>query len=190
MNQFQIAAGIVPCALRAANAANENPVDAGTMIALSGALSTAVSVYGEKNRKAMIKAALQVTQDFEILAEDFFDVLEEAPAIATLARSKNYQEIAEFIIENKELSRKERFQLYADEYEAPGVKFWKGFRIVCLSLTILCAAAGLCLYFFDPERRQKFLENLEELKKRASEFRKHLAAFGKAVKFLIHQITK
>jgi len=188
MNQFQIAADIVPCALRTANAVNESPLDSGTMIALSGALSTAVSVHGETDRKAIIKAALNITQDFEQIADDFFTVLEEAPVLSDASHNKNYQEIADFILENRELDQEERFQLYAEN--APAVKFWKGFRLACLCTVILGILFAVGAWLSDPERRKQIADTLRKIQKFLSVLWKTLTAVIKAVKFVIHQMTK
>ncbi len=190
MNQFQIASRVVSGALRAANAAAGNPLDAETMIALSGTVSTAVSVHGEKNYKAIVKEAMKITPDFSLISEDFLLALAETPVIAEAVRAKNYEEISEFVIGNKDMSRKERFQLYADEYTPQSVKFWKGFRIVCLCITIICIIADICIYIFNPEIRKELTDKLTALKVSAKNIWKYIKKFLKAIKFVIHQITK
>lgn len=190
MNDYQIAAYVVSNALRAANTVQENPLDAGVLIQLSGTVSSAVAVYGVKNRKAIRKAALQVTPDFKIIAEDFFLALKETPYIASVFRSKEYRDIAEFVIRNKHLSAKKRVQLYREQYAPKSAKFWKTFRIICLSITLICTMLNIGLILFSPERRQQFLDDWHRMKEHAAKVRKYAKTFSKAVKFLMHQIKK
>ncbi|MBE6877371.1 MAG: hypothetical protein E7496_11765 [Ruminococcus sp.] len=190
MNDYQIAGYVVSGALRAANAQTDSPLDAETMIQLSGALSSAVSAYGCREQRKILKAGLHVSSDFALISDDFFLALKEVPGIADKARSKEYEAISEFVIQNKELTRKERLVLYKEQYVPASVKFWKGFRIVCLSVTILCAVLTVGMYLFNPEIRQQFLENWNAMKRQFEKTKKHAKAFGKAVKFLIHLITK
>ena len=190
MNDYQIAGYVVSGALRAANAAENNPLDAETLIRLSGALSSAVSAYGYKEKKAILKAGMRISPDFAMIADKFFLAMQETPVIADKARSKDYESISEFILENQELSQKERLILYKEQYVPASVKFWKGFRIVCLCVTILCTLLTIGMYLFQPEVRQQFLESWNDMKYQFKKTKKHAQTFLKAVKFLIHQITK
>jgi len=190
MNQYQIASYVTAGALRAANQEAGQPIDAGTMITLSSTISTAVSAYGYKNRRAIQKAARKVTPDFDIIAEDFFQALTETPVIADVTRSKEYHEISEFVIANKDLTAKQRLNLYGEEYAPKSLKFWKGFRIVCLSLTVICVLIQIGMYVFIPEYRKQFLDSWEEMKKHAQKTAKHAKLFMKGFKFILHQITK
>ena len=190
MNQYQIASYVTAGALRAANQEAGQPIDAGTMITLSSTVSTAVSTYGYKNRKAIQKAARKVTPDFDSIAEDFFQALTETPVIADVTRSKEYHEISEFVIEHKDLTPKQRLNLYGEEYAPKSLKFWKMFRMVCLSLTIICVLIQIGMYVFVPEYRKQFLDSFEEMKKHAQKTAKHAKVFMKGMKFLLHQITK
>ncbi len=190
MNDYKIAAYVVPGALRAANAAEENLLDASALIELSGVLSSAVSAYGYREQKAILKAALKVNPDFAQIAENFFLALKETPAIAESARSKDYEQISGFIIENKEMTARERMKFYSEQYASSGVKFWKVFRIVCLCITILCTLLTIGMYLFKPEIREQFLHDWKEMKDCAAKVKKHAKTFGKAAKFLIHQLTK
>lgn len=190
MNDYQIAGYVVSGALRASNTAQASPLDDGTLIQLSGALSSAVSAYGYREQKAVLKAGLRISPDFALIADDFFLALKETPVIAEKARSKEYESISEFVIENKELTRKERLALYKEQYVPASVKFWKGFRIACLCVTILCAVLTVGMYLFQPEVRRQFLESWNAMKQQFEKTKKHAKTFIKALKFLIHQITK
>ncbi len=190
MNQYQIASYVTAGALRAANQEAGQPIDAGTMITLSSTVSTIISTYGYKNHKAIKKAAKNITPDFDLIAEDFFQALSETPVIADVTRSKEYDKISEFVIEHKDLTSKERLNLYGEEYAPKSLKFWKYFRIVCLSLTLICILLQIGMYVFIPEYREKFLEDLKEMKKHAKKAKKFATFFGKSLKFLIHQLTK
>ena len=190
MNNYQIAAYVVSNALRAANEAQGSPLDAEILIQLSGAVSSTVSVHGADHHKAILKAAYRITPDFEFIAEDFFLILDETPVIASAARSKDYAQIAEFIIANPELTPEERLQLYGETYPSKTVKFWKGFRIVCLSLTLIAVLLQLGLILFQPECREKFLNDWKKMKQHFANVRKHAGTLRKAVRFLSSQKEK
>ncbi|MBR0485508.1 MAG: hypothetical protein IJJ69_12180 [Oscillospiraceae bacterium] len=190
MNDYQIAGYVVSGALRTANHAGNSPLDTETLIRLSGALSSAVSAYGYREQKAIRKAGMQISPDFADIADDFFLALKETPVIADKARSREYEKISEFVIENKELTQKERLALYKEQHVPASVKFWKSFRIVCLCVTILCTVLTIGLYLFQPEVRQQFLESWNDMKYQFKKTQKHAKTFLKAIKFLLHQITK
>ncbi len=190
MNDYKIAAYIVPGALRAANAAEENPLDTATLIELSGVLSSAVSTYGCRQQKVILKAALKVNPDFKMIAENFFLALKETPAIAEVVHTKEYQHVSEFIIENKNMTARQRMKLYNEQYASSGVKFWKGFRTACLFLTVLCTLLTIGICLSKPEYREQLLQTWKKLKESAGKIKNHAKIFCKTVKFLIHQLTK
>ena len=190
MNDYQIAGYVVSGALRAANTAQDSPLDDGTLIQLSGALSSAAATYGSREQRKILKAGLQVSPDFALISDYFFLALNETPFLADKAHSKEYESISEFVIENKEMTKKERLALYKEEYVPAGVKFWKGFRMVCLCVTILCAVITIGMCLFQPEMRRQFQESWNDMKYQFQKTKKHAKAFCKAGKFLIHQITK
>ena len=122
MTQYQVASQVVSKALRLANQSAEEPIDSNTLIALSGAVSTAVCVFGHNDKKAIRKSALKITPDFKLIEKTFFTILEEAPLISELTHDKNYDRITEFILEYPELSPEERLHLYFEEYASKSFK--------------------------------------------------------------------
>ncbi len=190
MNDYKIAGYIVPGALRAANAQHNAPLNTEFMIQLSSTVSSAVAAYGAGNQKAIRKAAEKCCPDFALIAEDFFLALEETPVIAQTANSKEFESIAEFVLEYKDLTPKERIQLYSEQYASNSTKLRKIFRILCLCLLVLGSVICIGMYLFQPEIRKEFLEDCRKLKERVKKIGRYAAKFMKAVKFILHQMTK
>jgi len=190
MTNYQIAGLIVPSALRAANAAGGSPLGDETLIQLSGIISSIAAVSGIDSKRAITRAAVKTAPEFKQISKAFFQAAKETPVIAKASHSKDYDEIAEFVLANPELSPKERLKLYGELYENRTAKifeFLKKFSIVVILLSIL---ACIGIYFLNPDAHEAVNAFFDKCRKKLSKLWKHVQRITKIIKQLSGLILK
>ncbi len=181
MKNYQIAGQVVPAALRAANAFENSPLGAETLIQLTGILSSTIAVCGIKNQKAVRKAAVKAVPEFDSIAETFFRVTRETAVIAETACSKNYDEIAEFVTDHSEMTPTERLKLYEEISDQNTLKLHTLIKKICLAVSLISVIGCICIYFFDDDIHEQVNEDIKVFTGHAQKLWKVIQFFGKGI---------
>ena len=190
MTNYQIAGLVVPCALRAANAAEGAPIGEETLIQLTGAISTAASVYGITSKREITKAAVKITPDFKQISKSFFLAAKETPVIAKATYSKDYEDIAGFVLQNQDLSARERLKLYGELNENKTAKAFKFLKKLCLAVILISILVCVGIYFLNPEVHDEVNSFFSKIKKHIEKKKKHVEKFIKFINLIAGHVIK